>query len=431
MLEFFRNLFDSSSFMPHGHCYLWQSDILGLTVLGDGLTGVAYFTLPLMLFYIVKKRVDLMHRNVFILFGTFIMACGTTHFIDIWTIWQPTYRLAGTVTFITGIISIISAVALYKAVPQILTIPSNRQLEEANKLLLAEIAKKENAQAELRQVNDELEMRVQRRTAQLIRLNRELEKEIEVRKEAERNLINKNGELIRINGDLDNFVYCASHDLKTPIVNAEGLVTALREEVSIESPQVNELFIRLDGSVQQMHRTIQDLSDVSALQKVSNTTHLKSLPLSAVLNEVKTDLAENIRQTKTQIITDFRASDAVWFTHKNLKSVLYNLISNAIKYHSSERTPVIKISTEDAGDYILLTVADNGIGIDLKKHEKKIFSLFKRLQDNVEGSGVGLFIVKRIMENSQGRVEVESQVGKGSAFKLYFQKRTTPDTYAG
>jgi len=429
MFEFFKNLFDSSSFMPHGHCYLWQSDILWLTVLGDGLTGLAYFTLPLMLFYIVKKRVDLVHRNVFILFGIFIMACGTTHFIDIWTIWEPTYRLAGSVTFITGIISIISAIALYKALPHILTIPSNQQLEEANQQLLAENFKREKAQFALRQVNDELELRVQRRTAQLIRANRELEKEIETRKKTERNLINKNGELIRINDDLDNFVYCASHDLKSPIVNAEGLVTALKEEITDESPQVAELFLRLDGSVQQMHRTIQDLSDVSTLQKSTDTSHFKFIPLAEVVAEIKIDLAEKIQKNNAQINFDFQAVDAIWFTHKNLKSVLYNLVCNGIKYQNPERVPVINISTADLGDYICLAVTDNGIGIDLKKHEKKIFSLFKRLNNNVEGSGVGLFIVKRIMENNQGRVEVESMPGEGSTFKLFFQKRAATDTH--
>ena len=319
--------------------------------------------------------------------------------------------------------------ALYKAVLYILTISSNRQLEEANRLLLAEIAEREKAQADLRQVNDELELRVQRRTAQLIRVNRELENEIEIREKTERSLINKNGELIRINEDLDTFVYCASHDLKSPIVNAEGLVMALREELTSESPQVDELFMRLDGSVQQMHRTIQDLSDVSTLQKATDTSHFKTIPLPEVVAEIKIDLAENIRKTNAKIITDFKDIDAVWFTHKNLKSVLYNLVSNGIKYHSPAQFPVIKISTADAGDYISLSIADNGIGIDLKKHEKKIFSLFKRLQDNVEGSGVGLFIVKRIMENNQGRVAVESQPGKGSIFNLYFQKRAATDTH--
>ena len=430
MLEFFKNLFDASSFMPHGHCYLWQSDILWLTVLGDGLTGLAYLTLPLMLFYIVKKRVDLVHRNVFILFGTFIMACGATHFTDIWTIWQPTYRLASVLTFITGIISIISAVALFRALPQILTIPSSRQLEEANRQLKAEMVEREQAQAELKKVNDELETRVQNRTAQLIRLNRELEKEIETRKKTERNLINKNGELIRINGDLDNFVYCASHDLKSPIVNVEGLVSAIREELLEVSPVVKDMFLRLDVSIQQMQRAIQDLTDVSSVQKNSSANPNKEILVSPVVEEVKIDLAENIRKTNAGITTDFQAFDVVWFTHKNLKSVLYNLISNGIKYHAPDKPPVIKISTEDAGEYILLKVADNGIGIDLAKHQKKIFSLFKRLQDNIEGSGVGLFLVKRIMENNQGRVEVESEPGIGSVFKIYFLKRTGSNTQA-
>jgi len=409
--------------MPHGHCYQWKPDILGLTVMGDSLTGVAYYTLPFMLFYIVKKREDLAQRNVFILFAIFIMACGTTHFIDIWTVWFPTYRLAGVVTLLTGLISVFSAVALFRALPQILNLPSNNRLEVANAKLMQEIAEREKAQKALRQVNEDLENRVQQRTAQLIRTNRELEREIENRKKAEKDLIVKNGELIRINGDLDNFVYCASHDLKSPIANAEGLITALNEELPHQSLQVSDIMVRLEQSVSRMHDTVQDLSEVSTLQKNIDKVDYHPLYFNIVLEEVKVNLAKEIAEANVEISTDFASAPEVWFTHKNLYSIIYNLVSNAIKYRSPERTPWVKLKTQNIGTNIMLAVADNGMGIDLIKHEKKIFSLFKRLNDSVEGSGVGLFIVKRILEYNQGRVEVESKLGVGTTFKVYFPKQ--------
>ncbi|GEO06696.1 hypothetical protein AAE02nite_43600 [Adhaeribacter aerolatus] len=423
MIEFFRRLFESADFMPHGHCYLWQSDILFLTVLGDGLTGLAYFTLPFMLFYIVRKREDLAHRNMFLLFGTFIMACGATHFVDIWTIWFPTYRLASVVTVVTGLVSAATAIAMFRALPQILTLASNSRLENANQQLLDEIGKKEAAQGALRKINDELEQRVQQRTAQLIRANRELEKEIEHRKKVEKANLVKNAELIRINGDLDNFVYCASHDLKSPLVNAEGLIMALREELPNQNPQVSEIINRLENSITRMHHTVLDLTEVSALQKGTEKSDFKVLSFNDVLEEVKINLAGEIAASGAEIAADFTAADKVKFTHKNLYSVIYNLVSNAIKYRAKDRGPRVQLTTQEHGNYIMLTVADNGIGIDLIKHEKKIFSLFKRLHEHTAGSGVGLFIVKRILENNQGRVEVESKVGEGTVFKVFFPKQ--------
>jgi signal transduction histidine kinase len=95
-------------------------------------------------------------------------------------------------------------------------------------------------------------------------------------------------------------------------------------------------------------------------------------------------------------------------------------LSNAIKYKSFERDPEVLIKTERVEDYLLLIVKDNGLGMDLKK-ESKIFSMFKRLHDHVEGTGVGLYLVKRIIDNSGGKVEVESEVGIGSTFKIYFK----------
>jgi signal transduction histidine kinase len=326
------------------------------------------------------------------------------------------------VTMATGLVSVISAVALFRALPQILALPSNSRLEKANLQLQEEMLKKEEAQAALHKINDELEIRVQQRTAQLIRANRELEKEIEMRKRIEKDIFVKNAELIRINGDLDNFVYCASHDLKSPIVNAKGLISALNEELPGQNKQVSELVERLEDSINRMHYTVQDLTEVSALQKAEKAD-FDNFYFEDVLQEVKLNLTAEIGASGVQISTDFTDAEKVWFTHKNLNSIIYNLLSNAIKYGAKDRTPVVKLTTKEVGNYIMLAVADNGMGIDLIKHEKKIFSLFKRLHENIEGSGVGLFIVKRIMDYNQGRVEVESKLGEGSTFKVYFPKQ--------
>jgi light-regulated signal transduction histidine kinase (bacteriophytochrome) len=111
----------------------------------------------------------------------------------------------------------------------------------------------------------------------------------------------------------------------------------------------------------------------------------------------------------------------VYFSRKNLKSVLYNLLSNAVKYCSPDRPPHIRITCHAQEDQNVLTVEDNGLGMDMR-HQDKIFALFKRLHNHVEGTGIGLYIVKKMVEDAEGRIEVESQAGAGSVFRVFFKQ---------
>ncbi|MFD2514768.1 ATP-binding protein [Pontibacter locisalis] len=420
-MEFFQKLLQSD-FMPHGHCYFWKPEILWLTVGGDALTAAAYYSIPLMLFYFAKKRQDLAHKYVFFLFAAFILLCGTTHILDIWTAWVPTYRLAGMIKMITGLVSIATAVVLYKSIPALLAIPSNLQLESANHKLREEIKEREKVQAELNLAKDELETRVEERTAELFRVNRELEEEIVERRKAQEALVRKNDALLQINSDLDSFVYCASHDLKSPITNMEGLLSALREEMETPGGDVEPILKQLETSVQKLNGTIESLSDVSKIQRKSQDEQREKLEFEKTLSDVALGIQHMIQQSGANIITDFSEQPVVCFYPQHLQSILQNLLTNAIKYRASERDCIIKISAKEAAEYVVLTVEDNGIGIDLNKHGNKIFSLFRRLHDHVEGSGVGLYVIKRIIENYQGKVEVESMVGRGTAFHVYFRK---------
>lgn len=420
-MEFFHKLFQSD-FMPHGHCYYWKPEILWLTVGGDALTAAAYYSIPLMLLYFAKTRQDLAHKNMFFLFAAFILLCGTTHVLDIWTAWVPTYRLAGIVKMITGLVSIATAVFLYKSIPAMLAIPSNVQLESTNRQLKDEIAERKKTQLELNLAKDELEMRVQERTAQLFQANRDLEAEIEERKKAQKALLDRNHDLVRINADLDSFVYLASHDLKSPVANMEGLLEALREEMAAPDGAVEPILERFETSVRKINRTIQDLSDVSKFQRRSDNDIMEEVQFEKLLGDVRGGIQLMVQQSGVQIISDFSRQPSVCFIPQHLQSILQNLLTNAIKYRSPERAPVVKISTEETDEYVVLTVEDNGIGIDLERHRKRIFNLFKRLHDHVEGNGVGLYVVKRIIDNYQGKIEVESEVNKGTAFKVYFNK---------
>ncbi|GHA61903.1 sensor histidine kinase [Pontibacter akesuensis] len=421
-MEFFQKLLQSD-FMPHGHCYFWKPEILWLTVGGDALTAAAYYSIPLMLFYFARTRQDLAHKHVFFLFGAFIMLCGTTHVMDIWTAWIPTYRLAGTIKMVTGLVSIATAVVLYKSIPALLAIPSNAQLEASNRQLKAEIEEREKIQDELNLAKQALEARVEERTHQLLQANNALAAEIEEREKTQAALITKNNELIQINSDLDNFVYSASHDLKVPITNMEGLLTALNEEMALPNGAVAPILQRLEVSVLKLNRTIQDLSDVSKIQRRAEEEVLEEISFEKVFKDVLTNINHLVQESGVQIAYDFNKQPKVHFVSQHLQSILQNLLTNAIKYRSPGQAPFVKVTTSDTEEYIVLTVADNGIGIDLNKHRNKIFSLFKRLHDHVEGSGVGLYVTKRILDNYQGKIEVQSEVNRGTTFQVYFKKQ--------
>ena len=405
--------------MPHGHCYLWKPEILWLNVGGDSLIAFAYYSIPPMLFFFARKRKDLAHKYVFVLFGLFILACGTTHLIDIVTVWTPVYRLEGIVKVFTGVVSLGTAVVLYQALPTLLSLPSPEQLSAANLQLRNEVAEKERAQAELKRINEQLEERVQERTKELQKVNESLEREIEVRKIAEEALKQKNEELRHINTDLDDFVYCASHDLKAPIINAEALLGALREDLPPHGVEVDNLIERMEQSLVQINRTIADLTTVSQVQKEERNKKLEVVALPELFEQVKENFQNEIYLSDITVEADFSAADTVWFSRRHMQSILHNLLSNAIKYRDPNRHTFIKISTQLLEDYVILSISDNGLGIDLSKHEKKMFSLFRRIHDHVDGSGVGLYLVKRIVENNSGKVTVESEVGKGTTFHIF------------
>src|ERR1041385_5377278 len=131
MPEFLKDLLSADGFMPHGHCYLWRPALIWLHVISDTLVALAYTSIPFTLLYFVRRRRDLPFHWMFLCFGVFIIACGTTHVMEVWTLWTPTYWLAGVVKAITAAASLPTAVLLIKLVPPALAIPTPAQLARA------------------------------------------------------------------------------------------------------------------------------------------------------------------------------------------------------------------------------------------------------------------------------------------------------------
>jgi PAS domain S-box-containing protein len=199
MNEFLRKLF-SSDFMPHGYCYLWKPEIVWLHAISDGAIALSYLFIPLALVYFVRKRRDLPFHWVFFMFGVFILGCGATHAMEIWTLWHGTYRLAGVIKAITAGASIATAAALVPMIPRALLLPSPSQLRAANLGLEREIAERTRAERALQLAHDELEMRVQQRTRELAAANAQLREEIDERLRAEQEL-RKQADLLELAHD--------------------------------------------------------------------------------------------------------------------------------------------------------------------------------------------------------------------------------------
>jgi PAS domain S-box-containing protein len=185
MPAFLLSLLVTSPFIPHGHCYLWKPELVWLHLLSDSIIALSYYSIPLTLIYFVKKRKDLPFDWIFLLFGAFIIACGTTHILEVWTLWHPDYWLSGVIKAITAVISLYTAIEVVRFLPDALALISPAQLEVINQELQQQMAERQRVEAALQQAHDQLEVRIRERTEDLATVNQSLQAEIHERQRAE------------------------------------------------------------------------------------------------------------------------------------------------------------------------------------------------------------------------------------------------------
>ena len=117
-MDLLRQIFGPGDFMPHGYCYLWNPGLVWLNVISDSLIALSYFSIPFALLWFVRKRRDLPFGFVFVLFGTFIVACGSTHVLEVWNLWHSEYWLAGVLKAFTAVASVSTAIVVARLLPQ-------------------------------------------------------------------------------------------------------------------------------------------------------------------------------------------------------------------------------------------------------------------------------------------------------------------------
>jgi len=180
MLGIFSDWSGSTGFLPHGYCFVWTPSLLWIDVASDIITAASYLSIPFALWYFAQKRSDLPFRWIFLMFGVFVLACGSTHLFAAWNIWHADYWPEAVAKAVTAAASMTTALFLWPLMPKALAIPSRVQLENANRDLRAEVIRREQAESALQLVNQALERRVAERIAEISRSN-DLLRESEVR----------------------------------------------------------------------------------------------------------------------------------------------------------------------------------------------------------------------------------------------------------
>jgi signal transduction histidine kinase len=252
--------------------------------------------------------------------------------------------------------------------------------------------------------------------------NQSLEKQVETRTQE---LVNTNLELIRQNSQLEQFGYIIAHNLRAPVARMLGLANLVKSS-HFKLPDDQIILDKIQYSAHDLDTIIHDLNSILEVKKgVHHAFEDVSLPEK--LTKVRNMLREKIAESRAVIIENVDPL-ATWYgIPAYVESILYNLISNAIKYRAPERLAEIKISCHKVDEHLVLQVEDNGIGINLEKQRDKIFSLYQRFHDHVEGKGIGLYLVKTQVEALNGKIEITSRVNEGSLFTVHIpsQRKAT------
>lgn len=209
-----------------------------------------------------------------------------------------------------------------------------------------------------------------------------------------------------------------SHDIKNPLTNLVLAIELFKEVSPNDEKEFHSLLRIVDNALNKMHKLIKELTEVRKDEHRYKTEE-ELLNFEHILEDVRLTLSDNISAANALISSEINISE-ITFSRRKLRTIIYNLINNAIKFKATDRQPKIIVTTNKEGNFIVITVKDNGIGIDESKLDA-IFSKYYRLENAIEGSGIGLYLVKEIVTNAGGKVEVKSQLNIATEFKVFLK----------
>lgn len=380
-----------NGFIPHGHCYLWKPGLVWLHILSDSCIAVAYVAISATLAYLVyKTRREIPFHWMFLAFGSFIIACASTHFMDVWTLWHPTYWLSGTLKAITAIASVTTAFVLPFLVPQALTLVESAKLSEERRSHL------EMANSKLEVVNEQL-------------------KEVDQLK--------------------TQFFANVSHELRTPLALILGPVEKLLKHGEWSQEQQHDLNL-VDRNARLLLKQVNDLLDVSKLEAGKMVLHYTQVDLSQLVRLTAANFDGLAQEKNITLTIDAPESLSAQIDAAKVQRILLNLIANAFKFTPNggiicctlESNQVELTSTSGVAtrsplqvDRVILSVRDSGSGVPVALQET-IFERFSQGEGGTTrrfgGTGLGLAIAKEFVELQGGTIGVSDAPEGGAQFTV-------------
>ena len=377
-------------FMPHGHCFFWQPGILWTEVISDGVIATAYFSIPVMLLYFLRRRPELPFPAMIVLFAAFIVLCGGSHVIDIWTVWQPVYPVQAVEKAATALVSIATAVMMVPIIPQVLAMRTPAEVEQEKLKALEQLG------------------RTQSQLVQSERL-----------------------------ASLGALVAGISHEINTPVGIGVTAASALRDRALV----LKKAFDAGDLAKSDLERFIKVADESSRiilgnLERASGLIHSfkqigvdqasgkrRQFDLREYLDEVLMSLKPQITRAADEVEVECPAGLMVDSYPGAIAQVLTNFVTNSLLHgFEGRKGGHIRITAQPEFDFshVLLRYSDDGCGIP-PENLRRVFEPFFTTRRGAGGSGLGLHIVHNVVtETLGGTVSVTSEPGKGTEFVVRF-----------
>lgn len=367
----------AGSFMPHGHCYLWQPEMVWLQVLSNGTIGLSYVAISATIYHIIRQIEELPFQRIYFAFGVFIISCGFTHFCDVLTVWRPYYWLDGGVRAITALASAATALLLLTLAPKAIALAGTAKLAHARGLELEESVRN------LNRANEEL-VEAHRRAVELERAK-------------------------------TDFFAKVSHELRTPLTLVTGPVERLLASAGLAPEQRRQLEV-VDKNARALLAHVNDLLDVAKVEAGGLAPRYRRSDLSEVVRASASLFEVAAQQGAITLSVEAPSALEAECDAAQLRRVVTNLLSNAFKYAPPGGHVTVRLEERDGSAHF--AVEDDGPGVP-EGMEHVVFERYRQIGGEGQragGTGLGLAIAKEFVELHGGSVRVEKAPGGGARF---------------